>query len=128
MGEEFEELPPGYKFMPTDVEALKGYLLPKFQGHYISQKIIPEFDIYLCEPQELPEESHRLEGPLVANDFVGQDFVRQYLMGEDFAGQEFMQQDLMGQNFMLQDLMGQDFIEQDVVPQQTMEKCHLWKS
>lgn len=52
--EEFQALPPGYKFMPTDEEALKDYLLPKLHGRYISPRIIHEFDIYLCEPQALP--------------------------------------------------------------------------
>ncbi|XP_031131903.1 NAC domain-containing protein 96-like [Ipomoea triloba] len=61
MGDSVEEepewkktLPPGYMFAPFDKEIFKCYLLPKVKGEYFHPQVIPEFDIYQCQPSQLP--------------------------------------------------------------------------
>ena len=47
-------LPPGFRFHPTDEELVAYYLKGKVYGWKIELKIIPELDIYKCEPWDLP--------------------------------------------------------------------------
>lgn len=47
-------LPPGFRFHPTDEELVAYYLKRKINGRTIDLEIIPEVDLYKCEPWELP--------------------------------------------------------------------------
>lgn len=47
-------LPPGFRFHPTDEELVAYYLDRKISGHPIELEIIPEVDLYKCEPWDLP--------------------------------------------------------------------------
>jgi hypothetical protein len=47
-------LPPGFRFHPTDEELVAYYLDRKINGHTIELEIIPEVDLYKCEPWDLP--------------------------------------------------------------------------
>lgn len=46
-------LPPGFRFHPTDEELVNYYLKRKIHGMKIELDIIPEIDLYKCEPWEL---------------------------------------------------------------------------
>ncbi|XWS30622.1 hypothetical protein CRYUN_Cryun23aG0001600 [Craigia yunnanensis] len=50
-------LPPGFRFHPTDEELLVYYLKRKINGRKIELEIIPEVDLYKCEPWDLPGKS-----------------------------------------------------------------------
>ncbi|KAF7822464.1 NAC domain-containing protein 86-like [Senna tora] len=50
-------LPPGFRFHPTDEELVAYYLERKITGRSIELEIIPEVDLYKCEPWDLPEKS-----------------------------------------------------------------------
>ncbi|KAG6504939.1 hypothetical protein ZIOFF_037287 [Zingiber officinale] len=50
-------LPPGFRFHPTDEELIVYYLKRKINGRRIELEIIPEVDLYKCEPWQLPEKS-----------------------------------------------------------------------
>ncbi|XP_072974752.1 NAC domain-containing protein 54-like [Typha angustifolia] len=50
-------LPPGFRFHPTDEELVNYYLKRKIHGLKIELDIIPEIDLYKCEPWELAEKS-----------------------------------------------------------------------
>ncbi|KAJ4974029.1 hypothetical protein NE237_007203 [Protea cynaroides] len=50
-------LPPGFRFHPTDEELVAYYLKRKINGRKIELEIIPEVDLYKCEPWDLPEKS-----------------------------------------------------------------------
>ncbi|GLJ39173.1 hypothetical protein SUGI_0798420 [Cryptomeria japonica] len=50
-------LPPGFRFHPTDEELVAYYLKRKVHGHKIELEVIPEVDLYKCEPWDLPEKS-----------------------------------------------------------------------
>ncbi|XP_072986114.1 NAC domain-containing protein 54-like isoform X2 [Typha latifolia] len=50
-------LPPGFRFHPTDEELVAYYLNRKINGRKIELEIIPEVDLYKCEPWDLPEKS-----------------------------------------------------------------------
>ncbi|KAL6973656.1 NAC domain-containing protein 54 [Sarracenia purpurea var. burkii] len=50
-------LPPGFRFHPTDEELVNYYLKRKIHGQDIELDIIPEVDLYKCEPWELAEKS-----------------------------------------------------------------------
>ncbi|KAG6483923.1 NAC domain-containing protein 86-like isoform X1 [Zingiber officinale] len=50
-------LPPGFRFHPTDEELIVYYLKRKINGRRIELDIIPEVDLYKCEPWDLPEKS-----------------------------------------------------------------------
>lgn len=47
-------LPPGFRFHPTDEELVAYYLKRKINGRKIDLEVIPEVDLYKCEPWELP--------------------------------------------------------------------------
>lgn len=47
-------LPPGFRFHPTDEELVAYYLERKITGRSIELEIIPEVDLYKCEPWDLP--------------------------------------------------------------------------
>lgn len=47
-------LPPGFRFHPTDEELVAYYLDRKITGRKIELEIIPEIDLYKCEPWDLP--------------------------------------------------------------------------
>ncbi|GLT67214.1 hypothetical protein SLA2020_395390 [Shorea laevis] len=50
-------LPPGFRFHPTDEELVAYYLDRKISGCPIELDVIPEVDLYKCEPWDLPEKS-----------------------------------------------------------------------
>ncbi|CAO2813807.1 unnamed protein product [Amaranthus hypochondriacus] len=50
-------LPPGFRFHPTDEELVAYYLDRKITGRKIDLEIIPEIDLYKCEPWDLPDKS-----------------------------------------------------------------------
>ncbi|URE36037.1 (No apical meristem) protein [Musa troglodytarum] len=50
-------LPPGFRFHPTDEELVNYYLKRKIHGLKIELEIIPEVDLYKCEPWELAGKS-----------------------------------------------------------------------
>ncbi|OMO88868.1 No apical meristem (NAM) protein [Corchorus olitorius] len=50
-------LPPGFRFHPTDEELIVYYLKRKINGRKIELEIIPEVDLYKCEPWDLPGKS-----------------------------------------------------------------------
>ncbi|KAF8398823.1 hypothetical protein HHK36_014683 [Tetracentron sinense] len=50
-------LPPGFRFHPTDEELVAYYLKRKINGRRIQLEVIPEVDLYKCEPWDLPEKS-----------------------------------------------------------------------
>ncbi|XP_057433984.1 NAC domain-containing protein 54-like isoform X2 [Lotus japonicus] len=50
-------LPPGFRFHPTDEELVSYYLKRKINGRNIELEIIPEVDLYKCEPWDLPGKS-----------------------------------------------------------------------
>ncbi|KFK35527.1 hypothetical protein AALP_AA4G002300 [Arabis alpina] len=50
-------LPPGFRFHPTDEELVAYYLNRKVNDQTIELEIIPEIDLYKCEPWDLPEKS-----------------------------------------------------------------------
>ncbi|KAF9674492.1 hypothetical protein SADUNF_Sadunf10G0132900 [Salix dunnii] len=47
-------LPPGFRFHPTDEELVVYYLDRKINGRTVELEIIPEVDLYKCEPWDLP--------------------------------------------------------------------------
>ncbi|GLU10605.1 hypothetical protein SLE2022_273980 [Rubroshorea leprosula] len=50
-------LPPGFRFHPTDEELVMYYLKRKINGRKIELEVIPEVDLYKCEPWDLPGKS-----------------------------------------------------------------------
>ncbi|KAK9669212.1 hypothetical protein RND81_13G116000 [Saponaria officinalis] len=59
VGEEEEEeeamdLPPGFRFHPTDEELITNYLYPKVLDNHFIARAIGEVDLNKCEPWELP--------------------------------------------------------------------------
>ncbi|CAB4283371.1 unnamed protein product [Prunus armeniaca] len=56
-----EELPPGYRFYPTEEELVSFYLLNKLEGKRDdTRRVIPVVDIYSKEPWDLPKFSGEL--------------------------------------------------------------------
>lgn len=47
-------LPPGFRFYPTDEELLVEYLCRKVAGHIFELQIIAEVDLYKFDPWVLP--------------------------------------------------------------------------
>ncbi|KAF8378706.1 hypothetical protein HHK36_030055 [Tetracentron sinense] len=56
-GSKSSELPPGFRFHPTDEELIVYYLRNQAKSMPCPVSIIPEVDIYKCEPWELPEKA-----------------------------------------------------------------------
>ncbi|CAM8962839.1 unnamed protein product [Rhodiola kirilowii] len=50
-------LPPGFRFHPTDEELVSYYLNRKINRRKIDLDVIPEVDLYKCEPWDLPGKS-----------------------------------------------------------------------
>ncbi|KAF0921567.1 hypothetical protein E2562_009768 [Oryza meyeriana var. granulata] len=48
------DLPPGFRFHPTDEEIVSHYLTPKALDHRFSSGVIGEVDLNKCEPWHLP--------------------------------------------------------------------------
>jgi No apical meristem (NAM) protein len=48
------ELPPGFRFHPTDEEIITNYLSPKVLDHAFNAIAIGEVDLNKCEPWDLP--------------------------------------------------------------------------
>jgi len=48
------ELPPGFRFHPTDDELVNHYLCTKCAAHSIAAPIIKEIDLYKFDPWQLP--------------------------------------------------------------------------
>ena len=53
-GNEELQLPPGFRFHPTDDELVNHYLIKKCGGQPISVPIIAEIDLYKFDPWDLP--------------------------------------------------------------------------
>ncbi|KAK4780300.1 hypothetical protein SAY87_016406 [Trapa incisa] len=49
------EMPPGFRFHPTDDELVNHYLIRRCAGQSISVPIIAEIDLYKFDPWQLPE-------------------------------------------------------------------------
>ncbi|XP_071713799.1 NAC transcription factor 32-like [Rutidosis leptorrhynchoides] len=49
------EMPPGFRFHPTDEELVMHYLCRKCASQTISVPIIAEIDLYKCDPWQLPD-------------------------------------------------------------------------
>ncbi|KAK7307093.1 hypothetical protein VNO77_39848 [Canavalia gladiata] len=56
-GKTSSELPPGFRFHPTDEELIVYYLCNQATSRPCPASIIPEVDIYKFDPWELPEKS-----------------------------------------------------------------------
>ncbi|ERN08799.1 NAC transcription factor NAM-B2 [Amborella trichopoda] len=56
MGDE-NNLPPGFRFNPTDEELVLHYLIPKARHSTNTSNIITEIDIYKFDPWQLPSEA-----------------------------------------------------------------------
>lgn len=54
--EECMDLPPGFRFHPTDEEIITHYLSPKVVNHGFSARAIGDVDLNRCEPWDLPGE------------------------------------------------------------------------
>jgi hypothetical protein len=50
------QLPPGFRFHPTDEELVMHYLCRRCAGLPISARIIAEIDLYKHDPWQLPSE------------------------------------------------------------------------
>lgn len=48
------QLPPGFRFHPTDEELITHYLLKKVLDCNFTSRAIAEIDLNKCEPWELP--------------------------------------------------------------------------
>lgn len=53
-GGESLELPPGFRFHPTDEEIITNYLSPKVLDHGFNAIAVGEVDLNKCEPWDLP--------------------------------------------------------------------------
>eukprot|EP00850_Spirogloea_muscicola_P018734 SM000175S03281 [mRNA] locus=s175:8560:12391:- [translate_table: standard] len=51
------QLPPGFRFSPTDEELVAYYLKRKISHKHIDMNVITEVDLYKCEPWDLPGKS-----------------------------------------------------------------------
>lgn len=63
-------LPPGFRFHPTDEELVSYYLKRKINGRRIELEIIPEVDLYKCEPWDLPGKLHHTHKTYMYNIFM----------------------------------------------------------
>ncbi|KAH9605506.1 hypothetical protein KSS87_004675 [Heliosperma pusillum] len=56
-----EQLPPGYRFYPTEEELISFYLHNKLNSHKPEvDRVIPSINIYNFEPSQLPEQASKL--------------------------------------------------------------------
>nr|ANP22366.1 NACsa [Medicago sativa subsp. falcata]ASL68500.1 S-acylated NAC transcription factor [Medicago sativa subsp. falcata] len=55
------ELPPGFRFHPTDEELVNHYLCRKCAGQSISVPVVKEVDLYKFDPWQLPEMGYHSE-------------------------------------------------------------------
>ncbi|KAG6473653.1 NAC domain-containing protein 92-like [Zingiber officinale] len=55
--EDCMELPPGFRFHPTDEEIISYYLTPKVVDHTFSARAMGEVDLNKCEPWDLPSKA-----------------------------------------------------------------------
>ena len=53
-GEDLIDLPPGFRFHPTDEEIITHYLTEKVMNSNFSASAIGEVDLNKCEPWDLP--------------------------------------------------------------------------
>ncbi|XP_042378747.1 NAC domain-containing protein 87-like isoform X1 [Zingiber officinale] len=51
------ELPPGFRFHPTNEEIISHYLLPKILDHSFTALAIADVDLNKCEPWDLPSKA-----------------------------------------------------------------------
>jgi hypothetical protein len=56
-GEDLIDLPPGFRFHPTDEEIITCYLTEKVVNSNFSASAIGEADLNKCEPWDLPSNS-----------------------------------------------------------------------
>lgn len=54
MGDNFMDLPPGFRFHPTDEEIITHYLREKVMNNIFNSIAIGEADLNRCEPWDLP--------------------------------------------------------------------------
>lgn len=52
------ELPPGFRFHPTDEEIITHYLRPKVIDHGFTARAVGEVDLNKCEPWDLPSKDN----------------------------------------------------------------------
>ncbi|KAM0947982.1 putative transcription factor NAM family [Dioscorea sansibarensis] len=59
MGDDQEsmDLPPGFRFHPTDEEIISHYLTPKVLNHGFTARAIGQVDLNKCEPWDLPSKA-----------------------------------------------------------------------
>lgn len=62
--DEHMELPPGFRFHPTDEELITHYLSPKVLNNGFSARAIGEVDLNKCEPWDLPSKFYLPVFPL----------------------------------------------------------------
>jgi No apical meristem (NAM) protein len=65
-GGESLELPPGFRFHPTDEEIITNYLSPKVLDHTFNAIAVGEVDLNKCEPWDLPSKQ------TISLDFLAQ--------------------------------------------------------
>ncbi|THU47514.1 hypothetical protein C4D60_Mb09t16320 [Musa balbisiana] len=56
-GEVCMELPPGFRFHPTDEEIITHYVTPKIINHSFTARAMGEVDLNKCEPWDLPSKA-----------------------------------------------------------------------
>ncbi|GLT29341.1 hypothetical protein SLA2020_042140 [Shorea laevis] len=56
-GEDIIDLPPGFRFHPTDEEIITHYLTPKVMNNRFSASAIGDVDLNKCEPWDLPKKA-----------------------------------------------------------------------
>ncbi|XP_074556650.1 NAC domain-containing protein 87-like [Curcuma longa] len=57
MEEKGMELPPGFRFHPTNEEIISHYLLPKISDHSFAALAVADVDLNKCEPWDLPSKA-----------------------------------------------------------------------
>ncbi|MQL95395.1 hypothetical protein Taro_028069 [Colocasia esculenta] len=57
MGDSLTDLPPGFRFHPTDEEIITHYLCEKIRNKSFSSRAIGEVDLNRCEPWDLPSKA-----------------------------------------------------------------------
>ncbi|KAG9144669.1 hypothetical protein Leryth_024126 [Lithospermum erythrorhizon] len=56
-GDDLKDLPPGFRFHPTDEEIITNYLMEKVMNNRFTAKAIGELDLNKCEPWDLPKKA-----------------------------------------------------------------------